>query len=273
MSREFARYRSFSLVCCPNCDLVAQRQAESAPVERLVEQTYDQSWVTMRDRYAENTFREHAVFGATLLQMFWRKRGRLLEIGSGTGEFLYLAKEAGWDVTGVEPSPVSCAYAKERHGVELLPAMWDPGLFAGQEPFDAIVFFHVFEHISAPNAFLRQLKALLKPGGQILFSLPNKNSFTNAIYGTDSPLFTEQDHLFHYSKRNLELLLEREGWTVVSLFSREETNRLETDLQAKRSRTGQTPAATVKEKARLTIQLQSEFLGHELFCAAVPQST
>lgn len=267
---EFATYPNFSLIRCSGCNLVMQRHAESAPVELLVAQTYNLDWVAMRDRYAENTFREHALFGAMLLDMFWRNKGRLLEIGSGTGEFLYLAKQAGWDVTGIEPAALSCEYAKQRHGLDLITAIWDPALLEGQYPFDAIVFSHVFEHIPNPEDFLRQLKPFLTEEGKILLSVPNKNSFTNSIYGTDSPLFVEADHLFHYSEYNLELLLRRSGFEVVSLFSREEPNRLENDLNAKRQRLGAPHSLTAKEKAELTVKLQSNFNGHELFCIAKP---
>lgn len=266
----FHQYPGFSLVSCKACDLVFQPELDQINATDLVADIYDASWVTMRDQYARNTFTEHAIFNILLLDMWFPAKGKLLEIGPGTGEFLYLAREAGWQVTGVEPSVQSCAYAKERYGLDLIHSLWDGSVLDEEhkQSYDAIVFWHVLEHISHPKKYLEELKGFLKPTGAIIFSVPNKDSFTNKLFGVHSPLYTENDHLFHYSRNNLLSLLQQEGWRTLTIFSREETNRLENHM---RKMIGHSDLQ-IKEIMRMSVNLQSSFQGHEIFCIATPHS-
>ncbi|WP_289142962.1 bifunctional 2-polyprenyl-6-hydroxyphenol methylase/3-demethylubiquinol 3-O-methyltransferase UbiG [uncultured Brevibacillus sp.] len=266
----FHEYPSFSLISCKDCDLVFQPHLDQFNAKEIVADIYDADWVAMRDQYAKKTFTEHAIFNILLLDMWCPAKGRLLEIGSGTGEMLYLAREAGWQVIGVEPSPESCVYAQERYGVQLIHSLWEASVLDEEQKgtFDAIVFWHVLEHISHPKQYLEELKEFLKPEGKIIFSVPNKESFTNNLLGFYSPLYTEKDHLFHYSRNNLFSLLRQGGWQILTIFSREETNRLETHLQ---KITGLTDFP-VKDIMGLSVKLQSTFQGHEIFCIATQQS-
>ncbi|GFZ87486.1 hypothetical protein GCM10008018_37120 [Paenibacillus marchantiophytorum] len=267
-SVPYHSYPNFTLVRCSECDLIYRKQLSSIQTEQLIREIYDAEWVAMRDRYAIDTLREHASFGVLLLDMFSRQKGKLLEIGSGTGEFLWLARDAGWQVTGIEPSAVACEYAKERYDLNLRNELWTESLLEQGETFDAIVFWHVLEHISDPKSFLKQVKERLNPEGKVLFSVPNQHSLTNAMLGTSSPLLMEVDHLFHYGKEHLELLLSQCDYELVSLFSREEPSRLERDLQL--NPLIQSHLANMKEmnKIKMMISLQSGWHGHEIFGVA-----
>ncbi|GED68914.1 hypothetical protein BRE01_26160 [Brevibacillus reuszeri] len=266
----FHEYPSFSLISCKDCDLVFRPHLDQLNAIEIVTDIYDADWVAMRNQYAKKTFTEHAIFNILLLEMWCPAKGKLLEIGPGTGEMLYLAREAGWQVIGVEPSPASCAYAHDRYGLQLIHSLWDASVLDEElkGSFDAIVFWHVLEHISNPKQYLEELKEFLKPGGKILFSVPNKKSFTNELLGVYSPLYTESDHLFHYSRNNLQSLLQQGAWQVLTIFSREETNRLESHLQ---KITGLTDLP-LTDIMRLSVMLQSAFQGHEIFCIATQQS-
>ncbi|MDD2400600.1 MAG: hypothetical protein PHI90_08095 [Clostridia bacterium] len=78
----------------------------------------------MRDKYVQNTFLQHSTFNTMLLNIFAPQKGELLEIGAGTGEFLYMAQSAGWNVTGIEPSTPSCSYALEKYKINLINSVW-----------------------------------------------------------------------------------------------------------------------------------------------------
>ncbi|NOU98946.1 class I SAM-dependent methyltransferase [Paenibacillus planticolens] len=261
----FHSYANFTLMMCKSCQLIYQEQVDKVQQEQLIKDIYDSNWVAMRDLYAVNTLREHAAFSVLLLDMFFRKKGKLLEIGSGTGEFLWLAREAGWQVQGLEPSAVACEYANDRYGLNLRNELWELNLFEADEKFDAIVFWHVLEHIPSPVSFMEQVSTVLAPGGRILFSVPNQHSLTNALQGASSPLFTEEDHLFHYAKRHIEHLMSLSHLEIISLFSREEPARLENDL---RIHPGTIPSLSEKEKIKMMIGLQAGWNGHEIFCVA-----
>lgn len=266
-SMLFHSYETFTLVMCKSCQLIYRLQVDHVQQEQLIKNIYDSTWVAMRDIYAMNTFKEHASFGALLLEMFFRNKGKLLEVGSGTGEFLWLAKATGWQVEGIEPSAVACEYAKERYGLELRNERWEMSIFEEDEKFDAIVFWHVLEHIPSPISFMKQVNSLLTPGGRVLFSLPNQHSLTNVLQGFSSPLFVEEDHLIHYAKRHIEQLMALSDFEIISLFSREEPTRLEYDL---RIHPAGIPNMTERDKTKMMVGLQSGWHGHEIYCVAEP---
>ncbi|GAA0358956.1 hypothetical protein GCM10008968_13280 [Bacillus horti] len=230
----------------------------------MVQAIYNESWIKMREQYAHLTFQDHATFNTLQLEMFAPQKGRLLEIGSGTGEFLHMAKHAGWDVTGLEPSSLSCRYAMQHYQLELIPTILTDELANRLEPFEAIAIWHVLEHVPKPVAFLNQVADLLKDDGVLFFSVPNLKSFMNTSYGAHSPIFTEVDHLYHYSEKSIPLLLEHTPFSIEALFTRQLANQLE---QIYRKKFG---ASSLKLEAKMALMsnLQGQGKGHEICCVA-----
>lgn len=265
---KFQDYEFHRLLRCTACQLVFQAPEAADAALEMIPQIYDDAWVEFRDQASLQTFLEHAVFQSTLLGMFRTSAGNLLEIGSGTGEFAYMAQSAGWHVTGVEPSAAACRYARSQFGLELVNAPWRFDLPQAEQRYDAIAFWHVLEHIADPICFLRGLAGLLSDDGLLLFAVPNLRSLTNAICREGSPLFTERDHLFHFAPSHIERLLDLAGLAPLTLFSRQEPARMETDLTlGRRYASGFENVGTVQALGLLS-NLQGRLEGHELFCVA-----
>lgn len=262
--KQFHEYPRFTLLECTACELVFQASPAHVNEQSLVDEVYNAGWIQMREQFAHLTFQDHALFNTLLLEIFKPQKGKLLEIGSGTGEFLYTAKNAGWEATGIEPSVLSCEYAKQHYLLELLPTIWNEDLARSIESVDAIAFWHVLEHIAQPIEFLNQLADVLKDDGYLFFSIPNLRSFTNATYHIHSPLFTEVDHLYHYSMRSLSLLLEQTPFQAEAVFTRQLPNQLE---QLLNYRTPESPLALAPKMALVT-KLQGQGQGHEICCVA-----
>lgn len=55
------------------------------------------------------------------------------------------------------------------------------------ERFDIISFFEVLEHLDNPVRFIEHIRGLLKPGGHIIPSVPNRNSFLDTLAESDYP--------------------------------------------------------------------------------------
>lgn len=265
--QTFYKYDNFTLLHCQKCDLIFREDYHSVTKD-LITEVYDENWITMREKYTKNIFLEHASFNITLLNIFTPKKGELLEIGAGTGEFLYLAQAAGWNVTGFEPSLPTCSYVQEKYNIKLINSLWDKSKLTDDCMFDIITFWHVLEHLAQPLQFLEEVASVLSPQGLIFFSIPNKNSFTNKIYGYSSPLYLEADHLFHYSLKSLITLIKQTPLEALALFSREEVCRLFQDLKAHEELSKSWQSPTFPEMMALQAQLQSKFAGHEIFCIA-----
>jgi 2-polyprenyl-3-methyl-5-hydroxy-6-metoxy-1,4-benzoquinol methylase len=268
----FHDFGSYKLLRCEACGLLFQASARTTDIAGLISSTYGPSWIQMRDQYLQDTFLGHAKFNNLLLEIFSPAKGRLLEIGSGTGEFLFMAREAGWEVTGFEPGADACRYAKDKFGLDLQCRVWDGADPAGQVPsvagddrgYDAVAFWHVLEHIAEPTPFLKSAAARLKPDGLLFFSFPNNDSLTNQVYGSSSPLYLEADHLMHYNRHNLTLLLKKAGLEAVVMFTRQEYQGLEAVCKAL-TRESEMPFERVMG---ISARLQSEFKGFGPVCVA-----
>src|SRR6185295_10182175 len=82
-------------------------------------------------------------------------RGRVLEVGCGSGTFLRMLADAGFDARGLDISPDDTKYARETLGLavtegDLATAAADP------ERYDAVLLFYIVEHVPDPIALVRQ---------------------------------------------------------------------------------------------------------------------
>jgi len=106
--------------------------------------------------------------------------GRLLEVGCGSGAFLTIAAQQGWDATGLEINPASLA--KPDPGTRILPLSVED--FAREKPasMDATCAFQVLEHLPDPRKFLRACVDATRVGGTLLFGTPNAASYLRYQY-------------------------------------------------------------------------------------------
>ena len=97
--------------------------------------------------------------------------GKLLELGSFTGHFLYLAQEAGYEVTGVEPDFGAREYARRHFSLNLHESLVQD-LYFDAKSFDAIEMIHVLEHITEPADTLLELRRILSDNGILVIEVP-----------------------------------------------------------------------------------------------------
>ncbi len=161
----------------------------------------------------------HFVKGIALKQKVKRieqaqpQKGKLLDIGAGTGDFLLTAKNHGWDVLGSEPNEEARALAKEKgisllENLETLPA----------DSFDVITMWHVLEHVYDLNEQISELKRLLKPGGSLFVAVPNYESYDATYYKEFWAAYDVPRHLWHFSKRSIQKLFEVQNMKVVKIL-------------------------------------------------------
>jgi 2-polyprenyl-3-methyl-5-hydroxy-6-metoxy-1,4-benzoquinol methylase len=142
------------------------------------------------------------------------QRGVLLDVGAGTGAFVHTMKEAGWQVTGLEPDETARLNALEKHGMQLLPS--DQLYQLEGEQFDAITLWHVLEHVHDLHGYLEKFHHLLKPNGKLLIAVPNYTSYDAAKYQEYWAAYDVPRHLYHFSPRSLQELARAKGFSVKS---------------------------------------------------------
>jgi 2-polyprenyl-3-methyl-5-hydroxy-6-metoxy-1,4-benzoquinol methylase len=159
--------------------------------------------------------------GYTVRFLPYYPQGRLLEVGAGNGQFLWLMNELGWHVEGIEPDP-KAAQAAAVTGLKLIKCgVEDVDL----EPssYDAIVLHHVLEHLPDPKTVLKKLEYSLKPGGVLVSISPNPvgiiaSCFKNNWYELDAPR-----HFILPSRKGYEFMLEGtkfqvKVYTILQIF-------------------------------------------------------
>jgi 2-polyprenyl-3-methyl-5-hydroxy-6-metoxy-1,4-benzoquinol methylase len=132
-------------------------------------------------------------------------KGKILDIGAGTGDFLSAAKKGGWQTIGVEPSEKAKTIATNK-GVSFV----DKTAVLENNSFDVISMWHVLEHVPDLDKQIKELKRLLKPTGTLIIAVPNFKSFDAKHYGKFWAAYDVPIHFWHFSKTAIKLLFEKE---------------------------------------------------------------
>lgn len=132
----------------------------------------------------------------------------LLEIGSGSGAFLSLAKEKFGYVAGIEPDTNTTKFLKEKK-LNIFTNLRE----VKEKHFDLIVLFHVLEHLPHPVTFLKDLTNCLNDGGKIIIEAPNVDDALVSFYNIEEfkNFYFCSAHLSYFSKKTLEICAHKAG--------------------------------------------------------------
>ena len=140
-------------------------------------------------------------------------KGSILDIGAGTGDFLSVAKNDGWNTTGIEPSERAKAIAIGK-GISFVSNTTD----LADSSFDVITMWHVLEHVPDLDFQIKELKRLLKPSGTLIVAVPNFKSFDAKHYGAFWAAYDVPIHFWHFSKNAIKLLFEKEQMVLKTVL-------------------------------------------------------
>jgi SAM-dependent methyltransferase len=140
---------------------------------------------------------------------------RLLDVGSGSGDFLLRMRARGWNVLGVEPDPVAAAAARDKD-LDVRDGMLADAEFP-DDTFDAIVLSHVIEHVHDPVALLRECGRVLRPGGVLVLMTPNLTSVGHRRFGADWRGLEPPRHLHVFSANALSACVRAVGLRVAEV--------------------------------------------------------
>jgi SAM-dependent methyltransferase len=167
-----------------------------------------------------------ALAGAGLLERIRQMRpsGRFLEVGCAGGAFLNAARQAGYEVQGVELSREASQFARETFGLPVFTGHLPEAGFPA-DSFDIVYLGDVIEHLPRPRAILGEVLRVLSPGGVVMMACPSQTNtlFSRAGFAVYRLLARQATvqlppyHLFEYRPRSIRFLLERCGFKQIQV--------------------------------------------------------
>ncbi len=144
-----------------------------------------------------------------------KSKGSVLDLGSGTGEFLHEMKAHGWEAAGLEPSQEASEFARAHLDVNVhTGSLNEEGFKPFTRLYDVITMWHVLEHVHHPKPALEQIKRLLKEDGLLVIAVPNISSYDARVYGERWVALDVPRHLFHFTPSSLSLMLKDTGLEI-----------------------------------------------------------
>jgi 2-polyprenyl-6-hydroxyphenyl methylase/3-demethylubiquinone-9 3-methyltransferase len=105
---------------------------------------------------------------------------RVLDIGSGGGFLTAALSDAGYEVIGIDPEMAALSEATEHVTASFAVAVGER-LPLIKASFDSVVCSEVLEHVDNPGAVLAEASRVLRPGGVLVFSLPNRTLLSRLV--------------------------------------------------------------------------------------------
>jgi SAM-dependent methyltransferase len=137
--------------------------------------------------------------------------GTALDVGSGLGVFPARMKEAGWEVTALDPDARAVEHAREHIGVDAVQADFVADPLDGLGRFRLVALNKVLEHVPDPVGMLARTREFLEPGGSVYIELPDGEGAAEEGPGREE-FFIEHLHVF--SMASMSLLAQRAGFAV-----------------------------------------------------------
>ena len=219
---------SWPVVRCTVCGLtyLAERPVESA-LEQVYSREYYEGGEVGYGGYVENFHRYESTFRRIFdrrlrdLEPFSGSR-RLLDVGCAHGFLMDHFRQAGWDVRGVEASPLSSGYARDELKLDVHTGSLESAGFSDCS-FDAVLLLDVLEHLHRPFDVLSEIGRILVPDGILLVQCPwelyHWEEIIEALLHGMKPGTIEPDavpaHLYFFQPGTLDAFIEKGGYSII----------------------------------------------------------
>ncbi len=130
----------------------------------------------------------------------------ILEVGSGLGYLTFALNKNGYKAMGLDICDAAVFKARQLYGESYIRA--DLADYAEAHPgeFDLVIATEVIEHLPDIPAFLQACLRLVKPGGTLLVTTPNREAWApDVIWEVEGPPV----HLWWLSKQSFQALADR----------------------------------------------------------------
>jgi 2-polyprenyl-3-methyl-5-hydroxy-6-metoxy-1,4-benzoquinol methylase len=187
---------------------------------------------------------------------------RMLDVGCGAGELVYLMRCDGVEASGLEPGIEFAEFARTVLRVPIQTAAVDTATVPDSS-LDLVTMFHALEHVPDPRSVLEIARGWLKRGGRLIVEVPN----IAALVQAPSHQY-HYAHLHHFTGSTLGALGEAAGLRRVDTRYTEDRGNVLCVFE-RRDDDARSPVGLEGEAARTLAALTSHTLTSH-YLTAVP---
>ena len=202
---------------CTDCNVQRLREEDCIPDEfyetghyrELLEESLDsQKAVVEQDEMQHYTMQ--AFFPESL------RGANILDIGCGSGSLLDMLKNISLSQIGVEPcGPYLQSLTKRGYKIY---SSASEAIEDNKEMIDYGFSIQVIEHVKNPIEFLKEIRKLIKPGGRLLISTPNRNDILMTLLKDKFyQFFYRTQHRWYFDEASLSKCAQSAGFRVSSV--------------------------------------------------------
>ncbi len=142
------------------------------------------------------------------LQEIIKSSDKVLDVGAGGGEFVYLLRAFGFNAEGIEPNEGYGLYAKTHLNLPVKIGFIQQAELSADH-FDIITLHHVLEHLDNPFSILVKIRESLREKGFLVVEVPNIEATCFA------PIHRfHAAHLYNFNLETLEAIGSKAGYSV-----------------------------------------------------------
>ena len=202
---------------CTDCKVQRLREEDCIPDEfyetgqyreRLEESLESQKAVVEQDEMQHYTLQ--AFFPESL------RGANILDVGCGAGSLLDMLKNISLSQIGVEPC-VPYLESLTKHGYKIYSSVSE-AIEDKKGMIDYGFSIQVIEHVKNPIEFLKEIRKLIKPGGRLLISTPNRNDILMTLLKDKFyQFFYRTQHRWYFDEASLTKCAQSAGFSVSSV--------------------------------------------------------
>jgi 2-polyprenyl-3-methyl-5-hydroxy-6-metoxy-1,4-benzoquinol methylase len=186
--------RDFAVVKCRRCGL-----KRTLPVPDETQYEVGMAATTSEGVFAGATTDLWSNLLVDMVDRFGSLRGRVLDVGCHSGNFVEAARRRGYEATGVDPDPIATAAGRDL-GRPLLTGTLDQ---IDDASVDVVMMNHVLEHIESVDAALADIHRVLAPGGLLFILVPNHRGLIPRIMKDHWFAYMPTEHVWQFTTKTL----------------------------------------------------------------------
>ena len=154
-----------------------------------------------------------------MINQLSKTKGKILDIGCGTGDLLAVCEKNGWEINGIEPNDKARELASSKIvSKNILVENLEDLSMQGNASYDVITMFHVLEHVPNLIEYVERLKQLLTEDGCLIVAVPNYKSYDAVHYKEFWAAYDVPRHLWHFSQEAIQKIFESKGFAILKTF-------------------------------------------------------